>query len=601
MDRRQPKRRKISHSNIYTYDTLPDVQGHFRYLVLKPGTGDEPLACDIHTARIDNVDYEAISYVWGSEEKPKTLQCGKKSIPITVNLYAAIARLRLPGQERVLWADSVCINQDDLEEKGHQVAQVGSIYRQASHVLICLGADDGGHALRASTIIDEVAKMIQTAKVDPSDWNTFPWPDLDSELLNNRRLDSLAILLQQNWFKRGWVVREAAFAQKATVIWGSVEFAWAHLMETLVWISSRSTSVFRGIEIVPWLHVSAYEMRCPQLTRVFWGETSEPTTSLLYYMHLGRRLGLKDARDRVYAFLDLTADSNSLAIIPDYSAPPLEVYWNFAIHCLQSTNDLGHLIYVLHDEQSLISGVPSWVPRWDIRTAAIIKEQWRSRKMSRNREAFAPKLITRDTLEVRGICYDCIAAASDVLRYATTTPLMLVSIWQSFSAPHGGLVYEGDRQVEAFISVLTRGMRAGDAATWDQERKEWIGAFNPAIEADSERRSATERLTSIESLEQSTFYQLLRNLTHGYRAIVTDHGYFGVAPAVAAVGDTCAIIFGSKSTCILRSTDQAEHYKFLGSSFVLGRYWENSDLEFGSENNRDWVDWGVEEQDIFLR
>jgi hypothetical protein len=221
--------------------------------------------------------------------------------------------------------------------------------------------------------------------------------------------------------------------------------------------------------------------------------------------------------------------------------------------------------------------------------------------MSRNREAFAPKLITRDTLEVRGICYDCIAAASDVLRYATTTPLMLVSIWQSFSAPHGGLVYEGDRQVEAFISVLTCGMRAGDAATWDQERKEWIGAFSSAIEADSKRRSATERLTPIESLGPSTFYQLLKTYTHIYRVIVTNRGYFGLAPAVAAVGDTCAIIFGSKSTCILRSTNQAEHYKFLGCSYVLGRNWGTLDKELGSEDNKDWVDWDVEEQDIFLR
>lgn len=445
--------------------------------------------------------------------------------------------------------------------------------------------------------------MIQTAaaKLDPLDWNTFPWPDVNDELLNDIRWDSLAMLLQQNWFERGWVVREAAFAQKATVIWGSVEFAWAYLMETLVRISCRSTSALRRFETFPLSHVCAYEMQCPQLSRMFFEETSGPTTSLLDFMDFGRGLGLKDARDRVYAFLKLTTDSNSLAIIPDYSAPPLEVYWNFAIQYLQSTNDLDHLRYVYHNEQSLISGVPSWVPRWDINTANTFIESWRSRKTSRSCEAFAPKLITRDILEVRGICYDCIAAASDVLQYTTTTPSMLVSIWNSLSASHGGLVYEGDRQAEAFIWVLTRGGTTGDAATWDQEKKECIGAFYSVIEADSERRSSTERLTSIESLRQSTFYQLLRKMTHGYRAIVTDRGYFGLAPAVAAVGYTCAIIFGSKSTCILRSTDQAEHYKFLGSSYILGRYWESMDSEFGSEDNKDWVDWDVEEQDIFLR
>ena len=294
-----------------------------------------------------------------------------------------------------------------MEEKGHQVAQIGSIYRNASHVLICLGADEDGHTLRASAIIDEVAKMIQTAaaKLDPLDWNTFPWPDVNDELLNDIRWDSLAMLLQQNWFERGWVVREAAFAQKATVVWGSVEFAWAHLMETLVWISRRSTSVLRRFETFPSSHVRAYEMQCPQLVRMFFEETSGPTTSLLDFMDFGRGLGLKDARDRVYAFLKLTTDSNSLAIIPDYSASPLEVYWNFVIQYLQSTNDLDLLSGVLHDEEYLISGVPSWVPRWDINTASTFGDSWRSRKTSRNREAFAPELIARDTLQVRGMCH----------------------------------------------------------------------------------------------------------------------------------------------------------------------------------------------------
>lgn len=372
-------------------------------------------------------------------------------------------------------------------------------------------------------------------------------------------------------------------------------------MEALVWLSSRGLSAWAGLNTFPTLHVSAYEMKCPQRVRMFWRKNQEPTTSLLDFMELGRSLGLEDARDRVYASLDLSADSNSLAIIPDYSAPPLIVYWNFAIQYLQSTNHLDHLRHVYHNEQSLISGVPSWVPRWDIDPAGTFDESWRARKTSRNCEAFAPKLITRDTLQVRGICYDCIAAASDVLYYTTMTLLMLVSIWQSFSASHGGLVYEGDRQVEAFMLVLTRGWAVGDATTWIQEQKEWIGAFSSAIEADSKRRSATERLTPIESLGPSTFYQLLKTYTHICRVIVTNRGYFGLAPAVAAVGDTCAIIFGSKSTCILRSTNQAEHYKFLGCSYVLGRNWGTLDKELGSEDNKDWVDWDVEEQDIFLR
>jgi hypothetical protein len=52
----------------YRYDSLPR-DGHFRYLVLQPGVDDEPLQCSLHTATTDVEDFEAISYVWGSELK----------------------------------------------------------------------------------------------------------------------------------------------------------------------------------------------------------------------------------------------------------------------------------------------------------------------------------------------------------------------------------------------------------------------------------------------------------------------------------------------------------------------------------------------------
>ena len=221
------KAKKVSDGNrVYTYDSLPNTEGYFRYLVLKPGTGDVPLVCDIHTSRLKDISYEAISYVWGSEQKPKPLLCGGKTISITINLHAALARLRLPDKDRVLWADSVCINYNNLQEKGHQVAQMGRIYRDASHVLICLGADGDEHALRASAIINDVVKIIQTtpATIDTIEWNIFPWSGSDDRILVDERWNSIDMLLRQDWFARGWVVREAAFAQAATMIWGLTDF-----------------------------------------------------------------------------------------------------------------------------------------------------------------------------------------------------------------------------------------------------------------------------------------------------------------------------------------------------------------------------------------
>jgi uncharacterized membrane protein len=58
---------------------------------------------------------------------------------LTVNLHDALQALQYEHTIRVLRADAVCINQVDLEEKGHQVALIGSIYRDAQKVVVWLG------------------------------------------------------------------------------------------------------------------------------------------------------------------------------------------------------------------------------------------------------------------------------------------------------------------------------------------------------------------------------------------------------------------------------------------------------------------------------
>lgn len=42
----------------------------------------------------------------------------------------------------LLWIDSICINQEDVEERNSQVKIMGDIYKNASTVVIWLGASD---------------------------------------------------------------------------------------------------------------------------------------------------------------------------------------------------------------------------------------------------------------------------------------------------------------------------------------------------------------------------------------------------------------------------------------------------------------------------
>lgn len=87
--------------------------------------------------------YEALSYQWGDvEKKPRAISVNGQKLWITANLWQALIYLRRVGQSRTLWIDAICINQNDVDERSHQVAMMAEIYTNASKVVSWLGAEN---------------------------------------------------------------------------------------------------------------------------------------------------------------------------------------------------------------------------------------------------------------------------------------------------------------------------------------------------------------------------------------------------------------------------------------------------------------------------
>jgi hypothetical protein len=132
-----------------------------RFLELFPGIKGSPLRCSITEARkSDEPLYEALSYAWGEPVFSHTIEevPSGTHLSITVDLYDALQSIRDQQTSRVLWVDAICINQLDLEEKGHQVAQMGRIYEDAERVVVWLGFHKGS----LSGIIAVLEEVVRT-------------------------------------------------------------------------------------------------------------------------------------------------------------------------------------------------------------------------------------------------------------------------------------------------------------------------------------------------------------------------------------------------------------------------------------------------------
>ena len=131
-----------------------------RILDLHPGSGSTPISCTLREVSLltDPLpQYRAISYCWG--ESPTSnggIVCDNSLLHITPNLFDALHRFRSPTEVVSIWADTICINQGDLDEKNQQVPLMGKIYQRAHEVLVWLGAADHDETTEAGRQITEL-------------------------------------------------------------------------------------------------------------------------------------------------------------------------------------------------------------------------------------------------------------------------------------------------------------------------------------------------------------------------------------------------------------------------------------------------------------
>ena len=81
----------------------------------------------------------ALSYVWGDTNPLRDISVNGKMFGVTANLFYALRDLRDEYRVSRLWLDTICINQQDVEERNKQVVLMGSIYTLAHHTVIYLG------------------------------------------------------------------------------------------------------------------------------------------------------------------------------------------------------------------------------------------------------------------------------------------------------------------------------------------------------------------------------------------------------------------------------------------------------------------------------
>jgi hypothetical protein len=350
-----------------------------RLLRIEGGKGSR-LEIGLEVTRLSSlsVHYEAISYVWGSKERGVEIPTKTGTLRMTSNLRDSLLHLRLTDQPRYVWADAVCINQEDQDERGRQVQLMREIYKSAHRVILWLGPDTRRKAALAFSVLCSIASgghlngnPVGQANFYSNGISSAHIPDLacrdgpppaDFAAL----WDSVDEMFDNNWFWRMWCLQEVALAREALVVWGKAEISWNHVGLAAARIRTSYDAVLAKYRLAG--VYNAYFMY-----RISQGVTElKPLRiSFLALLTHTRQLESTDARDRIFGLLGIpTTDSDpasgNLFMMPDYFSSTLDIYLRFAEQVFRgrSGNPISLFRSVQHGDELDVSW-PTWVPRWD--------------------------------------------------------------------------------------------------------------------------------------------------------------------------------------------------------------------------------------------
>lgn len=385
-------------SKTSIYYPLADGR-QIRLLVLFPsGKRDMPIRCNIQAVSLENeVSYEALSWEWGFAFNTEEVKLNGPACSIPSNLAQALRQYRLPDETRCLWADAICINQADLDERSHQITLMMEIYDGAKLVLVWLDPT-------ATEVDSEVSALLgrlcdgcelrhlfrQSMAGDPASWISI---EIAEEGLQPVReswqfWNQLSRFFHLGWWRRLWVLQEVVVAREVQFRWGNVTIGLQTLLEAhdslLEHVQHSSEQVVPGgyaasiyLDLA-WRHLHAIRnVRHvhAQLQDGDWTSTKRKLYGIMFELLAStRHRSATDERDKIFGLLGILPMEVTSRIQPSYSKSIATTFFEVAYHILELTKsfmlfscavkDVNNTRYINWGQNYPPSWVPCWADSW---------------------------------------------------------------------------------------------------------------------------------------------------------------------------------------------------------------------------------------------
>lgn len=206
------------HDRIFDYKP---INGDIRLVTLEHGVRKDAVRCKMLDVEFSTKPtYLALSYEWGRIGESSMIWIDGGLRKVGSSLFNALVHLRKPDEDLVLWVDALCINQQNLGERNHQVELMGKIYLQATEVVIWLGLarDDSDLAM------DQFKAISQSITLGKPVGRPM------------MRAEAILSWCRRTYWRRMWVIQEIQLAKSLSIYCGEERIMWAEFASARQWV-----------------------------------------------------------------------------------------------------------------------------------------------------------------------------------------------------------------------------------------------------------------------------------------------------------------------------------------------------------------------------
>lgn len=295
------------------YSSLHKSSQEIRLVALLPTASDDVVRCRLIKTDLPSAvssSYDALSYRWGSSLPKRDIVLDGRQVLVRFNLRDALKKLEYAQTERLLWVDAICINQDDISERNHQVAMMGQIYSRAARVHVWLGGET-----RLSKVAFDFLKLLDRDTQVAGD--LFGGRLVQSSITEGVR--AFRSLCDMMYWTRVWIVQEIVLAKRITIHCGEDSIDWrifSDVRHRLANMPQHRPGLYQGsLDQLDFSSTIAAKIDILRVRR----NTDPNGCELIALLEACEHSSSHDPRDRLYGILGLASDVSEQDFVIDYA------------------------------------------------------------------------------------------------------------------------------------------------------------------------------------------------------------------------------------------------------------------------------------------